>query len=439
VRHLAILALLILAQPASAQDLTGQWQGTLHTGHDLRLALKISKAANGSLAGTVYSVDQGWESFPISSASLDNSVLAFAVAQIGGSYRGRVSADGKSIKGTWTQGSPLPLDFTLATGKTAWVMSSIDPLQSYKHLVDIGDGRRLNIVCSGRGSPTVVFMQGLSGNFADWRKVRGPVAALTRECFYDRAGLGYSDPSEKPSTAKNAASDLHALLRAAGIKDRVVLVGTSLGGLFATYYADKFGSDVAGLVLVDPSFSGQFDYPVSEQDAKIIDEDGVHFAALMRTCIKLAEDGSLSKSDSHDCFYLPNDLTPEDAEYVTQQFSRPSYFASVLSEFESLRQKREGKKFAGGVDGDQERQVARTFGNLPMIVLTGGLMSRAMTISVAGKAAAQEVWERGHDKLAHRSTRGESIIIPDSGHLIELEKPDAVIDAVRKIVLESRG
>ncbi len=99
-RYAAILALLILVQPASAQDMVGQWQGTLHAGQDLRIALKISKAPNGSLAGTVYSTDQGWESFPMSSASLENSVLTFAVAQIGGNYKGMVSTDGKSIKGT---------------------------------------------------------------------------------------------------------------------------------------------------------------------------------------------------------------------------------------------------------------------------------------------------------------------------------------------------
>jgi pimeloyl-ACP methyl ester carboxylesterase len=437
---LLFLALLVLVQPASAQGMIGQWQGTLHAGQDLRIALKISKAANGSLAGTLYSIDQGG-AFPISSASLENSVLTFAVTQVGGSYKGTVSTDGKSIKGTWTQGSPLSLDFELATGKTAWAMpSSADtsPLPLYKHLVEIGSGRRLNLVCMGKGSPTVVFMQGLGGNFADWRKVRGPVGAFTRECFYDRAGLGFSDPSEKPSTAENAASDFRALLRAAGIGDRVVLVGASLGGLFATYYTDKFGSDVAGLVLVDPSFPGQFDYAVSAQDKKIIEDDGDHFAALMQTCRKLAEDGSLSKGDSHDCFYPPRDLTPEDAEYVTQQFGRPSYYATMLSEFDGLRQKKEGDSLEDNVDADQEARIQRTFGNLPLVVLTGGLMSKAMTISEAGKSAAQGVWERGHDKLAHRSTRGESVIIPDSGHRIDLEKPEAVINAIRKVVLEVR-
>ena len=312
------------------------------------------------------------------------------------------------------------------------------PANSFKHLVDIGGGRHLNMVCSGQGSPTVVFMQGLGGNFADWRKVREPVTAFTRTCFYDRAGLGYSDPSDKPSTAENAAGDFHTLLRVAGIKGQVVLVGASLGGLFATYYADKFGSDVAGLVLVDPSFSGQFDNPVSAQDAKIVEDDAKSFAALMQTCGKLAARGKLSLSDSHDCFYLPRDLSPEDTKYVTQQFNHPSYFAAVRSEADNLSRRREGEKFVDGVDGDQERRAARTFGGLPLIVLTGGMTSKGMTISEAGKAATQKVWESGHDKLAQRSTRGESIIIPDSGHRIDLEKPDRVVEAIRKVVSEAR-
>ena len=434
------LALFVFVRPLSAQDMAGQWQGTLHAGKDLRIALKVSKAANGHLGGMLYSVDQAG-SVPIGSASLENSVFVFTVPQIGGSYEGTVSTDGKSIKGTWTQGSPFPLDFALATGKAAWVLpSSADtaPLPSYKHLVGIGDGRRLNMVCTGKGSPTVVFMQGLGSSFADWWKVRGPVSAFTRECFYDRAGLGYSDPSNKPSTAENAANDLHALLRAAGIKDRVVLVGASLGGLFATYYTDKFGSDVAGLVLVDPSFSGQFDYTVDTKDAKIIEDDDKNFFSLMRSCEKLAEEGKLSKGDGHNCFNLPTNLPPEDAEYVTQQFAHLFHYAAVRSEAENLSRRRDGDKFVDGVDGDQERRVARTFGNLPLIVLTGGLMSKGMPISDAGKAATQKVWEGGHDKLAQRSIRGESVMLPDAGHRIDQEKPAAIIEAIRKVVSEAR-
>jgi hypothetical protein len=90
------------------------------------------------------------------------------------------------------------------------------------------------------------------------------------------------------------------------------------------------------------------------------------------------------------------------------------------------------------VNGEQERRMARDFGDLPLIVLTGHLMSHGMMISDAAKSAAQEVWERGHDALARRSTRGESIILPDTGHVIALQKPERVVEAIRKVVTQAR-
>ena len=302
-----------------------------------------------------------------------------------------------------------------------------------KHLVDVGGGRHLNMVCIGKGPPTVVFLQGLGGNIVNWREVREPVAAFARTCFYDRAGIGYSDSSDKPSTAENVADDLHALLHAARIKGRVVLVGQSLGGLFATLYADKYLSDLAGMVLVDPAFSGQFDYVTSQQDKAIMLRSGDEWVASMRICKKLAQDGKLSDSDPHGCVPPSYDLTPMEAKYLTQQFYRPSFYASFISEFENFNPPN-----GAHVDGDQERQRKRSFGDLPLEVLTAGLFSQDMTISEAGKAAAQDVWKRGHDKLAQRSARGESIVLPNAHHFIQLDQPDRVVEAIRKVVSESR-
>jgi alpha/beta hydrolase family protein len=118
--------------------------------------------------------------------------------------------------------------------------------------VDIG-GRHLNLVCNGQGDPTVVFLQSLGGGITAWDKVRASVSAFTRTCFYDRAGFGYSDPATQPSSADNETNDLHALLKRAPVKRPIILVGHSLGGLYATLYADKFPDEVGGLVLVDPS------------------------------------------------------------------------------------------------------------------------------------------------------------------------------------------
>ncbi len=113
------------------------------------------------------------------------------------------------------------------------------------------DDHRLHIVCQGSGDPTVIFESGGGGSSLDWRAVQQRVAAMTRACAYDRAGVAWSDPSPDPPAADRVAADLHHLLERGGISGPYVLVGHSLGGLFAEEFAFLYPKDVAGLVLVD--------------------------------------------------------------------------------------------------------------------------------------------------------------------------------------------
>jgi hypothetical protein len=104
------------AELAQAQDVAGDWQGTLNAGGtDLRLVLHVTKAADGSLKATLDSVDQGANGIPVSSISLKNSKLSLGVDAVHGTYEGTVAADGKTISGTWSQGQALPLDFKRTT------------------------------------------------------------------------------------------------------------------------------------------------------------------------------------------------------------------------------------------------------------------------------------------------------------------------------------
>ena len=153
---------------------------------------------------------------------------------------------------SWTLAFATP--FLLSAGDQA---PATEAILTSKHLVQIADGRRLNFVCAGSGSPTLVFEGGMGAHLLSWQKVAGPVTRANRACFYDRAGYGYSDPPRRPSTASHATDDLHQVLRRAHVALPIVLVGHSVGGLYATLYADRFPIDVAGLVLIDPSFAEQ--------------------------------------------------------------------------------------------------------------------------------------------------------------------------------------
>jgi uncharacterized protein (TIGR03435 family) len=108
---------------STASDISGTWQGTLHAGRDLRLVVKITKAGNGAYKAQFFSINQPGQPLPADSVTLDGSTLKMTINLIGVSYEGKLSADGQSVSGTWTQGpTPLSLVVTRATPETAWTI-----------------------------------------------------------------------------------------------------------------------------------------------------------------------------------------------------------------------------------------------------------------------------------------------------------------------------
>jgi uncharacterized protein (TIGR03435 family) len=106
--------------PAVPSGIEGQWQGTLQLsgGRQLRIVLKVSRAADGSLTALNYSIDQSPQPMRTADVSLHGNVFHYAVPSLGNSYEGKLSADGNSITGNWAQTTPL--NFARATKETAW-------------------------------------------------------------------------------------------------------------------------------------------------------------------------------------------------------------------------------------------------------------------------------------------------------------------------------
>ena len=134
-------------------------------------------------------------------------------------------------------------------------------------LVDLPNGHRLYLECHGSGSPTVIFEAGLRSRGDIWESSRAGgagtgvfprVTPYTHACIYDRPGtlaqfpyVSRSDPVPMPRSTGDVATDLHALLGAAGVPGPYVLVGASTGGLVAREYAGLYPSEASGLVMVD--------------------------------------------------------------------------------------------------------------------------------------------------------------------------------------------
>jgi pimeloyl-ACP methyl ester carboxylesterase len=157
--------------------------------------------------------------------------------------------------------------------------------------IEIGNGRHLYLECHGKGGPTVILESGYHNSADPWSysdaaaPAVGPavlpaLAGDHRVCAYDRPGtLRYPDPPSisdrsspvaMPRTAQDVVDDLHALLAAARVPGPYILVGHSLGGLFARLYAQTYPDQVRALVFVDafaveiPSLMGS-DWPTYRQ------------------------------------------------------------------------------------------------------------------------------------------------------------------------------
>jgi hypothetical protein len=150
-RALLLIALLLAGRATlQAQNITGDWQGTLKAGPvELRLALHFTKSADGSYAATMDSIDQGANGIPVSSVALKDSKLLLTVDAVHGTYEGKVNADATQISGTWTQGQPLPLDFKRGT-------FLVKPAPKPAKPSDI-DGEWLGTIDTGAGKLRVAF------------------------------------------------------------------------------------------------------------------------------------------------------------------------------------------------------------------------------------------------------------------------------------------
>lgn len=120
-------------------------------------------------------------------------------------------------------------------------------------LFEVEPGRSIHLRCEGSGPGTVLLEAGGGSSAGDWpARLIAPLSERARTCSYDRAGTGTSDPApERRRVMKDVVSDLDALLVAAHVEGKLLLVGTSFGGEVMLNWALHHADRTAGLVILD--------------------------------------------------------------------------------------------------------------------------------------------------------------------------------------------
>jgi len=302
--------------------------------------------------------------------------------------------------------------FLAAAGATYQFLSTARDRRAHPmpgQLVDVG-GYKMHINCTGQGAPTVILDAGMGDTSLSWHKVQPEIAQFARVCSYDRAGVGYSDPSPRPRTSRVMVDELHRLLHNAGIPAPYVLVGHSMGGFDVRIYASRYPGEVVGMVLVDSSHAQQqkrLPPALNDLDATWLrEQEFFEFTMPFGVPRLLGFCGSDAAIRASEC--------------------------NVHSTRESVAELKAVSTSAA------QTAVTGPLGDMPLAVLSHDPNTPQPDLPEDLVKPANDAWQQMQDELAQLSTRSTHVIAINSGHYIQLDRPDVVIAAVRDVVEQAR-
>ncbi|MHB8909106.1 MAG: alpha/beta fold hydrolase [Syntrophales bacterium] len=243
--------------------------------------------------------------------------------------------------------------------------------------VDVG-GYRLYYETYGSGSPTVIFENGSGCELTDWKDVAPDIAKTNRVILYDRAGLGRSDLGTSPRDAYRRVAEFNALLTALNVNQPFVLVSHSIGCILSRYYQHLYPGNVLGMVQVDPGHES------------LLTRAGPAFADAVRA------------------------RTIEFSKNLT-----PGQSAEAFGAFDTWT--------------EVEAAGLKSVGNIPFTVIVSTKTMDMVTDEALNEIGNNTLREL-QKELDSQSPQGRLVTAEGSGHMVQLEQPQLVIDEIEAVL-----
>jgi pimeloyl-ACP methyl ester carboxylesterase len=284
------------------------------------------------------------------------------------------------------------------------------------------NGHSMHLYCMGIGQPTIILEPGLgpATDVLSWSSLQPRLAAITRVCSYDRAGLGRSAPRTGPSDADRIAADLHGLLKTAGVGGPLVLIGASYGGIYIRDYAAYYSADVAGLVFIDSST------PFQEE----------RFHAHGGAAGEPSPARRMAILHTEYLFGIPR-LVGWCGRPVSgweRGAGRALGEDACIAHYEGVRE------FLSMGQSSRETVHAGPFGDLPILIFSHDPSSvLSMRNPPQQWVAREHLWNAMQEELKGLSKRSRRIVARASGHGVEVDREDLILREVAAFVDQIRG
>jgi pimeloyl-ACP methyl ester carboxylesterase len=301
---------------------------------------------------------------------------------------------------------------------------------------------RLNLYCTGSGSPTVVFDSGWEDWAPVWTIVQPQVSRWTRACSYDRAGAGFSDAGLLPRTSVRIADELHSALQNAGIKGPYILVGHAFGGDNVRTFAERYMPETAGLVLVEADASDLESAALQESDHQA-DAKNIVQLRECRDAVAAGEPlpmlpprpGRAPRTCAQQFFRgLPESTwsTELNDKLLGIAQTKVAMYDAYISEMEQMP-----------ADELYLQQHHRSFGSRPIRVLTThhhgvARLDPARQVTTEERQYQDEVAQAQAHWL-ELSTNAKQVFTDKSSEYIPFDQPDFVIDAIHEVYEQAKS
>ena len=286
----------------------------------------------------------------------------------------------------------------------------------------------LHLISEGEGRPTVVLDAGLGQGSLVWGAVQPEVAKFARVVAYDRAGYAWSDPGPAPRSAGVLAGELRELLGNAGLPGPYVLVAHSMSGLTARRFAASYPEETAGMVLLDTVHESLW-----SREPLLFDR---YFGALARRFRYLAPVVRLGLLRLAARLGFAEVILPG---FVTEQPAnvRSALLTGYLSGKNFAAAVREAEALKPGVGQARDVPAGDVDRDLPLVVLSHSSPSMFSGLAAEEAQTAERAWQSAQATLAASSARGRLAVAEGSGHDVHIERPDLVVEAIRRLAEQS--
>lgn len=281
------------------------------------------------------------------------------------------------------------------------------------------------MLITGEGTQTVVIQTGMFCSFYNWIEVANELSPYYKVVLFHRPGYGASELSEEERTTEQTAYELRELLRVLHIQQPIILVGHSYGGLCVQHFTMLYPEQVTSLVLVDSTSMNL--HRLDELDLPTLDETDSD-EKWIEKCLYYADlDTAQLQQEVFPKLTTAQTTLPVEIQKLLLSFPiSPAIYKAVSSEIIHWK------------DCAQKMKNMQPFPNIPLIIIERDAhhsIQQAIQdgIPYEEAVALETVWQELIHEQTTLSKQSQLIIAAKSGHSIERDRPDIIIEAIKNL------